>query len=229
MNTLSMSLDHKTIYTRVLTFIIVMGTVLASAVALSYYFLSSVVDVEKQLYFAVTNIVINGSMSLCLGCFLTFLYFFYIRFKLINQCIRNNFVTEAEDESGQVSKRKPSKIKKKIVMKLADMHDSLVDATSQLNYCFAFQTLNIVAGIFITNIFSTFAIYRVFVRQDFINFYRAVVQYAWNIFFLIIGLVTVAMASILTRTGKFTAVLVHKAINCIDDDDDPIIDYVSFD
>lgn len=165
-------------------------------------------------------------MTFCLISFIVFLYCFYMRFNLINSCIKKNFATH-EDEVGKISKKKSSKVLIKLVLKLADLHDFLVDGTTHLNTCFAFQMMNIIAGMFAVNIFGTFAIYRVFVRNDFNTFYRAVVQYSWNIYFLCFGFGVISLASLLTRTGKLTAVLVHKAINYIEDENDQSIDYVS--
>lgn len=75
--------------------------------------------------------------------------------------------------------------------------------------------------------FSIFAIYRVFVRYDMSQYENAIIQYTWNTYFMIYGFAIITLGSLATRTGKYTAVLVHKAVNYIVDDDDPIIDYVS--
>lgn len=123
--------------------------------------------------------------------------------------------------------KKTMKSRSALVIKLADLHDLLVDSTNMINHCFAFQMMNIVGAMFSVNIFSSFAMYRVFVQNDFHNAYNASIQYAWNVYFLLYGFFIVALASLMTRTGKFTAVLVHKAINYIDNDDDPIVDTVS--
>jgi hypothetical protein len=222
-----MSLDHRSIYITFLCIIVLFGLLLLLAVFLSYLFLREIIDGEKHFYFAISNIVVNFSMTMCLVTFFLILYCFYARFNLINSCIKKNFAMH-ENEVGHVSKKKLSKVLSKLILKLANVHDSLVDGTTALNHCFSFQMINIVASLFSTNIFGTFAIYRVFVRKDFANFYQVCIQYSWNIYFLVCGFGIISLASLLTRTGKLTAVLVHKAINYTENDDDPIIDCVSY-
>jgi hypothetical protein len=221
-----MSLGHKSFFMKFLAFLTLMVLIFIISNASTVYFLSGMIEDDKHVFFAFSNITINGFMTVVLITFLLLLYCFYIRFDLINSCIKNNFATH-EDEVDEVQKKKSFKVYKKLVLKLADLHDSLVDATVQLNKCFSLQMMNLVAVIFCTNIFATFSIYRVFVRDDHKNFYRGVVQYSWNVYFMLYGLGIVSLSSLLTRTGKYTAVLCHKAINYIEDDEDPIIDYVS--
>ena len=68
-------------------------------------------------------------------------------------------------------------------------------------------------GVFLFNIFSTFSIYRVAIRQDESQYYNALIQYTWNVFNLIFIIKIISTASLTTRSGKYSAVLVHKAIN----------------
>jgi hypothetical protein len=141
----SMSLDHKNIFIKFLLFIVLLKIFFTVAVYLSYFFLREVIDAEKSLYFAISNVIVNSSMTLGLTTFLIIFYCFYARFNLINSCIKNNFVTH-EDEVGKILKKKSSKALAKLLLKLADMHDKLVDATVDFR-CFSFQMMNIVAGI----------------------------------------------------------------------------------
>lgn len=224
MRTLSMEIEHKRIFYMFLTMISSLSLVLSASGWFSYYLFDRFIKNENNQWILTSYMCVNGSTTLCLVAFILIIYCFYIRFDLINNCIKENFKTH-EDDFRRVSS-KGGKSLAKIVMTLADLHDNLVDTTVKMNYCFSFQMMTIVGGMFCVNIFSTFAIYRVFVQNDFQNFYKASFQYGWNIYFLIYGFVIMAMASLMTRTGKFTAVLVHKAINFIDNDDDPIIDIV---
>lgn len=219
-----MSVDHKRIFIMCIIILASLCVLLIFLIFGSFYILYGVLEYEKFILFGPSSSAVNTSQTLCLLTFTLVLYSLYVRFDLINKCIKKHFATD-EDEIKNFA-TKPSIPLSQLVLKLADQHDSLVDVTTQLNYCFAFQMMIVVAGIFGTNLFSTFAIYRVFVRKDFKNFYNACVQYAWNIYFLGYGVGILALTSLMTRTGKYTAVLVHKAINFIDDDDDPIIDYV---
>lgn len=119
------------------------------------------------------------------------------------------------------------KIQRKIIIKLADLHDSLVEIVNDINHCFSMQIMSAFLGIVLNNIFGTFAIYRVTVRKDNSSFYQAWVQYAWNIYFFIYAIVIIIFASMLTKTAKYSAVLVHKAINYCRDDS--VIEYVTID
>lgn len=224
MKTLSMSVDHKRVFFMFVIMLATLSFLLVAFGLISLYFLYGIIEYEKYILFAPSYMTINSSQTLCLLTFILILYSVYIRFDLINNCIKKHFAMD-EDETKSFAKKSSTSLSH-LVLKLSDAHDSLVDVSTQINYCFAFQMMNVVAGMFCSNIFSTFAIYRVFVRKDFKDFYNASIQYAWNIYFMTYGVGILALASLMTRTGKYTAVLVHKAINFIDDDDDPIIDYV---
>jgi len=98
---------------------------------------------------------------------------------------------------------------------------------SQNNFPDSFKkTMLEITGIFCFNLFSNFALYRVMVRQSYGTLNEAIVQYGWNIYFFAYGFIIIAMGSLLTRTGKYAAVLAHKAINY--SNDDSIIDHVKF-
>jgi hypothetical protein len=168
---LSMSLDHKSFFIKFLIFFAIDTAVFSISVISSSYFLIGLIDDEKRNFFAFSNIIVHGFMTMVLMTFILLLHCFYIRFELINSCIKKNFATH-EDDVDDFKKKKSLKVYQKLVLKLADLHDSLVDATVTLNHCFAFQMMNLVAIIFCGNIFATFSIYRVFVRNDFDNFYR---------------------------------------------------------
>ena len=167
----------------------------------------------------------NGSLTISILLFNINLFFIYLRFELINSCIQKFFATREEDI--KIFRGTQKKDLSNIVMKLAGLHDNLVDVTVKMNSCFSTQMMNIIAALFVINITSTFAIYRVFVENNYENFHSAVIQYIWNTYFLVFGSSIISLSSLMTRTGKFTAVLVHKAINFVEDEDDPIIDYVS--
>lgn len=81
-----------------------------------------------------------------------------------------------------------------------------------------------VASVFLFNIFSIFAIYRIFVRQNYTYILETIIQTSWNIYFYLYCFGTIVLSSLVTRSGKFSAVLCHKAINY--SNDDSIIDHV---
>lgn len=149
-----------------------------------------------------------------------------------NFSIRKNFKTEEEDEIEVKSKKtlKP----KDLIIKLADLHDSLLDSVVKVNNCFAFQVnvflepisfINLIfqimmclASYFVFNIFNLFGIYRIFVRENLSTLFESSIQSAWNFYFLSLCFLVITLCSLLTRSGKFSAVLCHKAINYSDDD-----------
>lgn len=221
-----MSVDHKRVYFIFVFLLVILASLFCALVIGSSYILYGITEHQKYVLSLPSYFTVYSSQTMCLLTFILILYSVYIRFDLINLCIKKNFATQ-EEETESFSK-KNTKHLPNLVMKLADLHDSLVDITKLLNHCFAFQMMNVVAGLFLTNIFSTFAIYRVFVRGDFKQFYNASIQFTWNAYFIAYGISILTLASIVTRTGKFSAVLVHKAINFISDDDDPVVDYVRY-
>jgi hypothetical protein len=190
---------------------------------LTCYFLYVIVQPENAEYLILSYLVINASMTMSLLAIAFLLFGIYLRFDLINKAICKYFVTE-EDET--ISEQKSSPYLCKIIGRLGDYHDTLVDIIVAFNSCFSFQLMIVIAGMFMTNIFSIFAIYRVFVRYDYSQYERSIIQFTWNVYFLLYGLAIISLASLVTRIGKYTAVLVHKAVNFISDDDDPVIDYV---
>lgn len=225
MKTLSMTIDHKRFFKMFFILLVSLSAALLTFSAVTFYLFYGIIEREKFFYFTLTYFFCNGSSTMCLLTFILILYCFYARFDLINSCIKRHFATQEEDLDRNRKKTKQSR--SKLIIKLADLHDLLVDNIDKINHCFAFQMMNIVGGVFAINIFSTFAMYRVFVQNDYQNFYKASIQYFWNIYFLIYGFFIIALSSLMTRTGKKTAVLVHKAINYIDNDEDPTVDTVS--
>ena len=222
---LSNGINHKRVFlgfSSIASCLLVMGTL---AGFVTYNILTKKIRSEKAIFYVSSYMMCNSSMTIFILLFNINLFFIYLRFELINSCVQKYFATREDDI--KMFRETQRKDLSNIVMKLADLHDNLVDVTVKMNSCFSTQTMNIIAALFVINITSTFAIYRVFVQNNYENFNSAVIQYAWNIYILLGGFSVISLSSLMTRTGKFTAVLVHKAINFIDDDDDPIIDYVS--
>lgn len=229
---LSISLNHRRIFTVTIGVVLLLLSIFIFGTSITALLLKSVISEEKYFYVILNSLIIEGGNTLSLISHIMLLYFFYLRFELINSWITKNFQTEEiEDETGNsnddfIIKRKISKHHSRMIYKIAALHDSLADSTRKFNRCFAFQMISSIGAMFCINIFSTFAIYRVFVRSDYVNFYKASTQYAWNIHFFFYGIAMITVSSLVTRAGKNTAVLVHKAINFIDDDEDPVIDAV---
>lgn len=162
-----MTIDHKKVFYMFIVILVSMSAVLVVFSAGTFYLFYGIIEREKFSFFILSYMICNGSMTMCLMTFILILYCFYARFDLINSCIRKNFATKEEDLN-HVKKWKVQS-RSKIVVKLAELHDILVDNINIINHCFAFQMMNIVAGMFAINIFSTFAMYRVFVHMIFIT------------------------------------------------------------
>lgn len=233
---LSISLNHRQMFTGSLAVLIILILIFIMILLSAIYFLSESMNFNRLIYIILNNIIMNGGTTLNLISLLVLLFAFYQRFQLINSWLTNNFQTEeidddatsASNQDDVITRRRISKHHCKMIHKIASLHDCLVDSTLQFNRCFSFQLFSAIGSMFCINIFSTFAIYRVFVRKDYVNFYKACIQFAWNAHYAAYGLSLITLCSLITRAGKYTAVLVHKAINYIEDDDDPVIDAVSF-
>jgi hypothetical protein len=116
----------------------------------SGYYLMKLIDPSIAFELILSYSIINASMTTSLLTISFILFAIYIRFELINSSIEKFFVTEEEDEQKAL---KSSDVLCKIVAKLADEHDSLVDIVIGFNYCFSFQLMNDIAAMFLTNIF----------------------------------------------------------------------------
>lgn len=236
MTKLSISLNHRQMFIGSLAVLIILILIFIMILLSAIYFLSESMSFNRFIFVILNNIIMNGGTTLNLISLLVLLFAFYQRFQLINSWLTNNFQTEeidddatsASNQDDVITRRRISKHHCKMIHKIASLHDCLVDSTLQFNRCFSFQLFSAIGSMFCINIFSTFAIYRVFVRKDYVNFYKACIQFAWNTHYAAYGLSLITLCSLITRAGKYTAVLVHKAINYIEDDDDPVIDAVSF-
>lgn len=145
-----MGLDHRRYF---LNFLLLTG--IASLVfflfsAVSIYYLINLIDEEILYYLIASYLTINASMTTSLLTIAMILFAIYCRFELINKSITKFFVTEEEDEPKPA---KSSEVLCKIVAKLSDEHDGLVDIANGFNHCFSFQLMNDVAASFLTNIF----------------------------------------------------------------------------
>lgn len=150
MTVLKMSLNHRRYY---LNFLLLTGSaflIFTILCTVSAFYLINLIDKSISYYLIASYITINASMTTSLITISFILFAIYIRFELINSAIKKFFVTEEEDEQKST---KSSETLCKIVAKLADEHDSLVDIVNGFNHCFSFQLMNDVAAMFLTNIF----------------------------------------------------------------------------
>lgn len=115
----------------------------------------------SQLFFfniSFADFLTNGSFAIFSLAFSLMLLNIYHRFCLINKCIewevcytfcyvaikylfnRKHFVTDEEEYERQAKESIPlARVQSMIIMKLADLHDGLVDVVNQINYCYSIQ------------------------------------------------------------------------------------------
>lgn len=143
-------LDHRRYF--IIFFLIASGcaAIFTALIIVSGYYFLKIHDETKSFDLIISYTTINASMTTSLLTVSFILFAIFIRFELINSSIKKFFVTEEEDEQKAL---KNSDVLSKIVAKLADEHDSLVDIVNGFNYCFSFQLMNAVAAMFLTNIF----------------------------------------------------------------------------
>ncbi|CRK86897.1 CLUMA_CG000719, isoform A [Clunio marinus] len=115
---------------------------------------------------------------------------------------------------------------KELILKLAELHDNLTESLLFINEKLGSTMFIITAFTVSGSIFSIFSLYRVIVRNELQYFNLALMNNLCCGYFFLLLVVTIALCSLLTKTGKYAAILVHNAIAYIDDYDDPIIDYL---
>lgn len=145
-----MSLDHRRYFMSFLLIIGFSAVIFTALCVVTSYYILNLFHESVSYYLILSYLTINASMTTSLLTISFILFALYIRFELINSSIKKFFVTEEEDEQKAT---KESEVLCKIVAKLADEHDSLVDIVNGFNHCFSFQLMNDVAAMFLTNIF----------------------------------------------------------------------------
>jgi hypothetical protein len=75
-----------------------------------------------------------------------------------------------------------------------------------------------IASAFLFNIFNLFGLYRIFVRENLSAYIESIIQTACNVYFMSLCLIVISFSSFVTQSGKYTAILCHKAINYSDDE-----------
>lgn len=150
MTVLKMFLDHKKNLRRFIIIALLMVAVFTTMTIITDYYLYLSIHPAISMFLIPSYNVINASMTTSLMSIAFTLYAIFLRFQLVNDSLKKFFVTEEEDEP---KAQKSSKLLCKIIAKLADQHDSLVDIINLFNKCFSFQLMNVIAGMFLTNIF----------------------------------------------------------------------------
>lgn len=151
MTSLKMAVDHRKQFFRFIFITFAIAAVFVVMNVVTNYILYLTSDPSISVYIILSYFVINASMSTSLIAIAFILVALFNRFELINKAMREFFVTEEEDDP--MDKVKSSEVSCKIVAKLADLHDSLVDIVNVFNRCFSFQLMNDVGVMFLTNIF----------------------------------------------------------------------------
>lgn len=150
MKVLKMALDHKKNLRNFTITALLMISIFISMTVISSYYLFLCIHPAISMFLIPSYSTINASMTISLMSIAFTLFAIYRRFQLVNDALKKFFVTEEEDEP---KAQKSSTLLCKIIAKLADQHDSLVDIVNLFNKCFSFQLMNVIAGMFLTNIF----------------------------------------------------------------------------
>ncbi|CAO1424237.1 unnamed protein product [Diamesa hyperborea] len=155
-------IDHQMLFNRMIMLLGVFLLIQGSLCTTTFYYSPILVDADKQFIFSFSYSAISGTLAIFLLGFMVYLLGIQQRFKAINKCIEKHFPTEEEIYQEYIKECIPNiKVQKLIIIKLADLHDNLIDLVNTLNHCFSMQMMSAFLAIFLTNIFSTFAVYRV--------------------------------------------------------------------
>jgi len=109
-------------------FLMVAGTVFMS---------NQFIPAPMKIFFFTSYFVVNGYMTMFLATVCIILFGIYQRFELINEAIKCNFRTEEEDAIRVFSRKSLSA--ERLIIKLADLHDAMVDTVNRVNFCYAVQ------------------------------------------------------------------------------------------
>lgn len=84
---------------------------------------------------------VYGSYAALALMFSLYLANVYARFEAINCCIRMHFPTNDIDfeRALLLNEKKDIKVRSQFIIKLANLHDKLVDISKEINKCFGFQ------------------------------------------------------------------------------------------
>ncbi|XP_055694891.1 putative gustatory receptor 28b [Lutzomyia longipalpis] len=147
------------------------------------------------------------------GTFIFFLVSLRTRFEILNRCFKENFCPETKAikmvKSIELKGSDPSLL----VTKFATLHDYISDATELTSLCFSFQAMIFTGLCFVYNVFIIFSAFRVWTNFNEEFFGLVIGNFHWS--FITYGFVLgeIYVAHNVTKLGKYTAILAHKAIN----------------
>ncbi|GAB0089704.1 hypothetical protein DMENIID0001_042920 [Sergentomyia squamirostris] len=167
-------------------------------------------DIRLGFFAASSYNVITFAFTLYISHFIMILTKIRMRFCMINKCFKSNFATN--DLHKLVSSSSPGS--RQIIETLTKLHDCLNDSVGMANGYFALPMLITLSCVFANIVVTVFTVYKMLVKDHtYEDFWSGIVygiDCGFYVFFLV---VVVAISSDLTYQGKYTAVLVHKAIS----------------
>uniref|UniRef100_A0A240SY24 Gustatory receptor n=1 Tax=Lutzomyia longipalpis TaxID=7200 RepID=A0A240SY24_LUTLO len=176
----------------------------------------TMISPKKLLGFfsSLTYTVISYAFLFYVSHFIVILVNIKERFRLLNQCFRNHFATNDYYTIVKTSSDESCSF----ITTLSKLHDSLNDSVSLANGYFALPMLIALTCVFADIVVTIFTIYCVFTRSHAVEDFWTSMIYGFDcLFYSFFVLIVITIASDLTFQGKFTATLIHKAINRTED------------
>uniref|UniRef100_A0A7G3A9J3 Gustatory receptor n=1 Tax=Lutzomyia longipalpis TaxID=7200 RepID=A0A7G3A9J3_LUTLO len=220
MTKIGIAINHSSHRRFVLTYL--MGTFIQAliVVTISQSVLNYVNFELLEIEVIIAYIVSTVSYTTFLGHMLLALVGIHARFRLLNEFFEKNFIcyqtvcsyTENFIVFGPTSGLTNDN-QAKLVKHVTSAHDKLNDIVAQINSCYAFQVMIYMVTSFVNMIHGFFAFYRLCYKvvpgYEFLGYLNVM----WILYYSSYLAGVIVMSSLVTREGKRTAVLVHKAIN----------------
>ncbi|XP_037040848.1 putative gustatory receptor 28b [Bradysia coprophila] len=136
-----------------------------------------------------------------------------MRFRLLNETLRKLPIKTADVSVVKVTNKASNLLAN--IMKLAELHDKLNTILDLVNKCYSIQAMFAFAVSFTFVVFSFFGIYRGWTTNTGNNeqFLLSVVLTMWASYYMFFVMNVLWAGQSSKSEGKFTAVLVHRAIN----------------
>ncbi|XP_050086634.1 uncharacterized protein LOC126571847, partial [Anopheles aquasalis] len=134
----------------------------------------------------------------------------YLRFKALNEVIRNKFTINKSHNSLNKDTENDAKVIATIRC-YGELHEKLCDAVQDFNYCFSLQILFMMASAFGFTLFSIFGIIHD-LSQSGANIDVTFNNIIYGVIYLSFIVTVVINGSLVSSEGKRTGAMVHKAI-----------------
>ncbi|GAB0089714.1 hypothetical protein DMENIID0001_043060 [Sergentomyia squamirostris] len=178
------------------------------------FLLSDVITGDMSIYKVLSLLAPVMSFVVTKGILIFLLSSLRMRFEVLNKCFRDNFCTS--DAPVKMVKSLDDKEKSNpslLVTKFATLHDYMSDASELTSLCYAFQAMIFTGLCFVYNVFIIFSIFRVWMYYSDHFLGLVIGQAHWAFITSGFAIGEIYVAHNVTKLGKYTAILAHKAIN----------------